>query len=147
MTQCWQTAVDAAAYYTWDGLDVACVTPYVASVDPPEGGPLLDWVNFPPAQVDIGSGLEDDLAELVQQVTNLGSGFDRWVYWEQQSPGSDIIELPNLVNPDLVRVYLDSAPLSAVDDYEIIHLGARIQLAYPMEPGSELEVRTYGGTA
>lgn len=109
-----------------------------------ETAPALDWVNATPGTVELDGADTDNLAGLVFMLTNLGDGFDRWVYTEDATPGTTAVTLPVLVDADRTRVFLNGVPLASPGDYSIV-TSDTVSLPYPLKAGDWLEIRTYGG--
>jgi hypothetical protein len=105
--------------------------------------PLLDLVNaYPGAWVTTSAGDLPAVSTLLERITNLGAGLAEWRFREYD-PAADrtLIILPGAVTAALTEIEINAVPLGP-GDYSVS--GDEITLAYALEYGDILTVRTYG---
>lgn len=104
---------------------------------------LLAVVNDGPGVfVDIDACAVPTLPEIINRIHNFGSGMHTWKFTETATPGRSVVNLPAATakyQAELNGVRLTDSSI----DYSIS--GSVLTLAYPLDAGDVLSVKSYGG--
>jgi len=112
------------------GADVVAEVARLLAIIKPE--PCVSWV-------EIGGEWLPALSTLVWRINNLGGGLSRWKYCGLG--GEETITLPSTVTPARTRVWVNGAAIGPTD---VTIAADSVTLAWPLNRGDQIEVRTYG---